>query len=289
MSRTRATPCRTSVRRVTVHRIRDVPTSLFVRVDASTFQPTEHSRGPWDPDLLHGGPVAALLAHELCDSQREGEWFPARLTVDLMRPVTLAPLEVRTSALREGRRARLVSADCLRDGVLVARAALQLIAARDVPIPVEGPARRWAKEGNATSPEATAQMFPRRMVDGVAFHATSVEHRSSDDALSGGGPATDWIRVTKELLDGVPLSPFERVVCAADFSNGISSSLPFEDYTYVNADLSVHIFRLPVDEWVQIDAITHVGDDGVGMAESRLLDRKGLIGHACQSLVVAPR
>ena len=262
---------------------------LFVRIDAHRYIPTEYSRGPWDPELLHGGPVAALLARELCDASTEGEWFPARLTVDLMRPVPLAPLEVTTSVLRAGRRAQLLSADCHSDDALVARAGLQLIASRDVAIPLDGPARRWAEVGNATSPETSPRMHPRSAVDGVAFHVSSVEHRSSDNALSGGGPATDWIRVEADLLDGAPLSPFERVVCAADFSNGISSSLPFEDYTYVNSDLSIHIFRLPVDEWVQIDAVTHASGSGVGLAESKLLDREGRIGHACQSLVIARR
>lgn len=262
---------------------------LFVRTGTNRFQPTEHSRGPWDPGLLHGGPTAALLGHELWDSSTEGEWFPARLTVDLMRPVTFEPLEVTTSVLRSGRRAQLISANCVSNDQLVARAALQLIAARDVPIPPGGPARRWAEIGNPTSPEETPRMNPRSAVGDVAFHASSVEHRSSSGALTGDGPASDWIRVDADLLEGVALSPFERVICAADFSNGISSSLPIEDYTYVNADLSVHIFRLPVDEWVQIDAVTHVSGGGVGMAESMLLDREGLIGRACQSLVVARR
>ncbi len=263
--------------------------TLFVQIDAQRFQPTEYCRGPWDPALLHGGPVAALLAHQLCAEPTDGEWFPARLTVDLMRPVTTAPLDVQTTVLRAGRKARLVSADCHSNDAPVARAALQLIAAQDVPIPRASPARRWAEIGNVTAPERAPQMIPGRSVGDVAFHNASVEHRSSDDALSGGGPATDWIRVTADLLEGTPPSPFERVVCAADFSNGISSSLPFEEYTYVNADLTVSVFRLPVDEWVQIDAVTHASDGGVGLAESVLLDRAGNLGHATQSLVIARR
>jgi len=263
--------------------------SLFTQLDPATFQPTEHSRGPWNEELLHGGPVAALLAHQLAASSPGDGWFPARLTVDLMRPVALVPLHVTTSVLRAGRRAQLLSADCRVDGVLVARAALQLIATRDVSIPAGSPALRWAAAGNRTSPEETPRMHPLSRVDGTTFHASSVEHRSRDNALSGAGAASDWIRVGADLLPGLPLSPFERVGCAADFGNGISSSLPFEDYSYVNADLSVHVFRLPVDEWVQVDAVTHVDGHGVGMAESVLLDRLGLLGHACQSLVVAAR
>jgi hypothetical protein len=267
-----------------------VSKSLFVQTEPQRFQPTEHSRGPWSPDLLHGGPVGALLAHELWSSTPSDEqWFPARLTVDLMRPVPLAPLDVTTTVLRAGRKAQLLSADCHSNGVLLARAALQLIAARDIPIPLDSPARRWAALGNTTSPDDTVGMVPTSFVGGTAFHMSSTEHRSTDNALSGGGPASDWIRVTVDLLEETPLSPFERVICAADFTNGISSSLPFEEYTFVNADLSVHLFRLPTDEWVQIDAATHADDRGVGIAVADLLDRNGLIGMACQSLVLARR
>jgi hypothetical protein len=267
-----------------------VSASLFVQVGSDTFEPTEHSRGPWSSDLLHGGPVGALLAHALCGAaSSDGEWLPARLTVDLVRPLSMAPLEVTTTVLRSGRKAQLLSADCRSDGALLARAALQLIAVREVPIPKDSPARTWVDTGNATSPEETPPMALTSFVGDVAFHMSSTEHRSSDSALSGGGPASDWIRVTVDLLDGQPLSPFERVVCAADFTNGISSSLPFEEFTFVNADLSVHVFRLPVDEWVQIDSATSAADDGVGLAVSDLLDRTGLLGRACQTLVLARR
>ena len=220
---------------------------------------------------------------------RANLWFPARLTVDLMRPITFAKLEVTTTATRIGRKARLLSAEGRSSGTLSARAGLQLVSRGDVPIPRDSPARRWAKEGNGESPEKTLPTMPANVVNDTAFHATSVEHRSRDNALGGLGSASDWIRVKVDLLPGVSLSPFERVVCAADFGNGISSSLPFDQYTYVNADLSVHVFRLPVDDWVLVDATTHIGDEGIGLAESRLYDREGLIGRGCQTLVVAPR
>ena len=206
--------------------------------------------------------------------------------------VVLVPAEVVTvmsTVLRAGRRAKLLSVECRNGDALVARAGLQMIVRADVPIPPGSPARRWAGDASATSPEQAPKMTPTHGTTETAFHSTSVEHRSPNSALSGLGAASDWIRVIAELLPGVPLSPFERVVAAADFGNGISSSLPFDEYSYVNADLSVHIFRLPADEWVLVDAVTYIGDEGVGMAESSLSDRAGRIGRASQSLVVARR
>lgn len=264
-------------------------TSLFEQFGTGTFSPTEHSLGPWGADLLHGGPVAALLAHQLLASAADGEWFPARLTVDLMRPVSMSPLEVSTTIVRAGRKAKLIGAECHGSGAQVARATLQLIARGDVPIPLDSPAHAWLLSGAPSTPEGTPVALMSATTGETSFHRSSVEHRSRKDLNGGLGPGSDWIRVSCDLLPGEPLAPFERAVCAADFSNGISSSLPFEKYTYVNADLTLNLFRLPVDEWVLVDAISHIGEHGIGLAESTLFDREGLLGHACQSLVVNSR
>ena len=56
--------------------------ALFV-IDGDTAVPSELTRGPWDPNAMHGGPPSALLARavERCD---EGPTpFVARLTVEL--------------------------------------------------------------------------------------------------------------------------------------------------------------------------------------------------------------
>lgn len=63
--------------------------ALFL-ADGDQFVPQDVARGPWDPTALHGGPTAALLAravegHEADPAQ---PMRVARLTVDLLRPVT---------------------------------------------------------------------------------------------------------------------------------------------------------------------------------------------------------
>jgi len=61
----------------------------------------------------------------------------------------------------------------------------------------------------------------------------------------------------------------------------------------VNPDLTVHLFRLPADEWVCLDAITRLdlepGHGSVALAESALFDRRGRIGRSLQSLIIDPR
>ena len=56
-------------------------------VEGDRFVPSDFARGPWSPDALHGGPVAALIgrAVEACPSDEP--MHVARLTVELLRPV----------------------------------------------------------------------------------------------------------------------------------------------------------------------------------------------------------
>jgi hypothetical protein len=62
--------------------------ALFERLDADRYLPTEFARGPWSPEALHGGPVAALLAGVGAQVGRLAEdgLAPVRLTVNWSDP-----------------------------------------------------------------------------------------------------------------------------------------------------------------------------------------------------------
>jgi hypothetical protein len=127
------------------------------------------------------------------------------------------------------------------------------------------------------------------MIDGAVgprFHTTAVEHRSPREFFGVPGPAVDWIRVVVDLVPGVPLTPYERVVAAADFGNGISGVLPFGEYAFVNPDLSVFVRRPPVGDWVCLDATTRLGPEGTGLAECVLYDEAGRLGSSAQTLII---
>lgn len=83
--------------------------------------------------------------------------------------------------------------------------------------------------------------------------------------------------------------PLARVLIVADSGNGISSvASPFE-YLFINTELTVHLFRQPVGEWVCLDAVSRIDRSGVGVAESIIWDEVGRIGRGNQALLVAPR
>jgi hypothetical protein len=258
---------------------------LFVR-DGDAFVPTPLARGPWSADALHGGAPGALLARaiERFEADPDAPMFVARMTIELLRPVPLSALRVVTRFARPGRKVQLVEAALHSDTHEVARATGLRIRKTDLALPsdlIMEPITQAPPEQGAPLAASLGSFLP-------GFHSHAVEHRFVRGQLITPGPATDWIRLKVPVLEGEETSPLSRVCAAADFGNGVSQILG-GDFTYINPDLSVYLHRYPVDEWVCIDSVTRVEPHGVGLAESRILDRNGTIGRSLQSLIVEAR
>lgn len=256
------------------------PAALF-GADATRWVPTELARGPWDPGSLHGGPVAALVARAAEGAlPADTSLRPARLTVELLRPVRLEPLEVTAELVRPGRKVSLVQVSVAAAGTTVARALALFIRRATVPVPeglpVEVPPS--PDHGRASPPWAPDEP--------VAFHNSGVEHAFVRGSFVDPGPATDWIRLRVPVVPDEEPTPFQRAVAAADFGNGISGMLEHGRYVFINPDLTVHLHRLPEGEWVCLESTTHLGADGVGLAESALYDERGRVGRSVQSLLI---
>ena len=122
----------------------------------------------------------------------------------------------------------------------------------------------------------------------VGYHS-AMEYRFAAGSFLEPGPATTWLRMRHPLLAGEEPSPLQRVLIAADTGNGISTALDFRRYLFINVDLTVHLHRLPAGEWVCLDAVTVPEPNGVGLTDTMLLDERGPIGRAAQTLLVAER
>jgi Thioesterase-like superfamily len=195
-----------------------MPEALFLP-DGGRFVPTALCRGPWTPDAQHGGPPAALLARSIEHAAGEDGMQTARLTVELLRPVPLAPLTVEARITRPGRKVRLLEASLRADDEEVARAVALRIRRREVPMPA-------GVDGRPTQPpspgEGAVSAWPWTLTDLPAFHSHAVEHRFVAGGFDRPGPATDWIRLRVPLVAGEPTPPLARVAAVADFGNGIS-------------------------------------------------------------------
>jgi hypothetical protein len=263
-----------------------MPDALF-RPDGDRFVPHPLTRGPWSRDAMHGGPVAALLARAAERAEAPGPMHPARLSVELMRPVPLVPLAAHVRIVRPGRKVQWIEVRLDAGGAEVARAMLLRIRAAEIPWPARtaGGDVRLPFEG----PERGATVkAPWAEDEAAAYHSRATEHRVVRGAWGQIGPTTDWIRLRHPLVPDEEPSPLQRVAAVADFGNGISSALPYESHRFINPDLTVTLHRLPATEWIGLDAVTFPERHGVGVAESVLYDERGRIGHAAQTLVLEP-
>ena len=122
----------------------------------------------------------------------------------------------------------------------------------------------------------------------VGYH-TAMDYRFVEGAFMEPGPATVWMRMRHPLLPDEEPAPLARALIAADSGNGVSAALDWRHYLFINVDLSVHLHRMPEGEWVCLDAVTRPEPNGVGIADTALLDKRGSLGRAVQTLLVGRR
>ena len=267
----------------------DLPDAIFHPVsgapprssaEGEEFVPTALARGPWDPNAQHGGAPSALLARALERHEAESAGQVARMTVELLRPVPLGPLTVRTRTIRPGRKVQLVEAGLFSGETEVARATGLRVREKALELPA-GAAPRDRLE---TGPGDGSPMPFDRVADTSFADAMDIEAIVGAPGLAGPGSA--WFRLRVPVVAGEETSPLQRVAAAADFGNGISSVVDWDDgWLFINPDLTVHLHRYPVGEWVALAATTFAGGTGVGMAEAALFDTRGRIGRSVQSLL----
>jgi hypothetical protein len=256
---------------------------FYRRVSDDRFESTPNTRGPWDAGSQHAGPPAALLGRAVELHPQRGGMRVARLTFDIIRPVPISVLTVTTRLVRAGRSVAVIEADLTPDGGPVAmRMTAMLIRASAGVVPaVPGEA--------APGDPQTAEAGPFYPVPYEVGYHTAMEYRFSAGSFLSPGPATCWMRMRVPLVDEEEPSPLARVLCAADSGNGISSVLDWRQYLFINPELTVHLGRYPLGEWVCLDAVTSIDPDGIGLTQTSLYDEHGAIGRAAQSLFVAPR
>ena len=257
------------------------PESIF-EPDGDRFVPTEAALGPWTDQALHGGPPAMLMAREIERVPADQPMFVARLTIELMRPVGRIPLEVRSRMIRPGRRVQLVEASLWSGELEVARATGLRMRRSEVAVPE-------LDEKPPHGPPESVEAWSEGYRSGPAYHVLGVEARSPIQPGAKRGPGWAWFRLKLPVVPGEEPSGLMRICAAADFPNGISNVVEPTKITYVNPDLTIYVHRLPVGEWVLLDAKTWLEPHGTGVAEGALYDRHGRLGRSTQSLLVEAR
>ncbi|MGI8428808.1 MAG: thioesterase family protein [Solirubrobacteraceae bacterium] len=273
-------------------------------VSGKNFLPSEFTRGPWDPLAQHGGAPAALLMRAFERLPGIDGLLIARVTYEFLRPAPLGALTVRAEVVRPGRRVRLAEASILTaDGTEVVRArALQVRVADHgaasqadalTTRPARASAGRDAADPSAARPPGPETGTPSDMRAPYRpmFSPDAVEIRFVAGAFHDRGPSTAWLRLRCPLVRDEDASALQRLAAAADFGNGISANLSWDDYVFINPDLTLYVEREPIHdcEWICLQARTRIADGGIGVSESVLYDERGRIGRATQALLVTRR
>lgn len=262
---------------------------LFIDLGEDRYRATDWSRGPWNPDHCHGAPPSALLVRAVERTGPEPErWALARITIELTRPVPVGrDLALTTRLIRPGGKVSLVGATLTdtSSGVDVAHATALRIAIREIAAP-ESSIPETAMPGG---PDDGRVETPSFRTDDIAYATDACDFRFVAGSWAERGPSAVWIRLRVPVVPGEIPSGAQRAAAAADFGNGVSAPVEHLDWLYINPDLTIHLARPPVGEWIGMASVSHFGSAGAGLAHSVLHDESGRLGISAQSLFVERR
>jgi hypothetical protein len=271
-----------------------VSDAIFVR-DGDLFVPTGLAASPWGPGLLHGGPPAGLIGRAVEQYlARDPGLQPVRMTLDLFRPVPKEPLRVALEVTRQGRRIAALQAGLFADGVEVARASVLALRQTEVELPRRAlPPPPWVPHhdnypsGRLSDAMQSGRAETRREPLLQGFHTTIEVRRVG--GRPGKGRATAWIRIPVPFVAGEETGPLTRLAATSDFGSPLGHIRPSENAGFINADISIHIHRLPEGEWICLEAEGTAQPSGLGLVETRVHDVHGPIGRVCQAIMLNPR
>jgi acyl-CoA thioesterase len=256
----------------------------FFTADGDSYVPGAMTGGPWGQTM--GGQIVGGLLGWALDRHSDDDLQPARLTVDLLRPVPIAPVSIQTSIQREGRRIKLVDAALLQNGQVVARASALFL-------------RRSAEpEGHVWSapvamPPLPAKSDPREAEVPFGIWTSSATSNSGTAGMppleweQPGVQKFAWTHLFRPMVAGHPLTPFTRAAFAGDIISSLTH-WSTAGLRYINADYTVAISRLPEGEYIGLAAQSYYGNDGVGAGSATLFDSAGPIGTGTALALAQP-
>jgi hypothetical protein len=253
--------------------------ALFYR-DGDVFVPSQYTQGPWDPNAQFGGSPAALLATLVEQTPTLVPMQIARLTVDLLRPVPVAPLRADVQIVREGKKIQVVAASLLAGDQEVARSTGLRIRLGDlgereiphgrVPRPLPDSPRPTEDDPFPVNPPGSRQAV-EYLFEGVGGHFRY----------------PTWVRLRVPVLAGEPASPVARLLYTADLASGIGQPNGLL-VRGINADVAVNVLRYPEGDWLCLDGNGWMSPAGIGQVQANLWDTNGIAATVSMARVVDP-
>lgn len=254
---------------------------------AELLEPTPHAASGWGPNMQHGGPVSALLVRAM-ERHSRPESRISRVVVEILGAVPLSAVRVSAWTERPGRRVELLRADMKAqdsDGrwrVVATASAWQL---------TTRPSEQVAHHADPAVPLPVIEKPNDSLIDDAwrnGFVNALVWHVDSPTGLPG-NPTMVWLQLSQPLVLGEDPTDLQRVMAIADVANGAGARLDARDWTYLNTDLTVHLFDPPTGPWIGLQAETSVGHDGIAMSSAVIHTSAGPVGRLAQNVLIQQR
>ena len=99
-----------------------------------------------------------------------------------------------------------------------------------------------------------------------------------------------WISLALPVVDGTELRGTELAAVAADYGqSAVSRQLPFAEWSFRNAEQTLHLSREPVGKWIGLRSEAVVAPVGAGFNTTDLFDADGRVGRSVAALVIERR
>ncbi|MCZ2402059.1 thioesterase family protein [Paenarthrobacter sp. Z7-10] len=251
---------------------------FYRSLGGGSYESTLHTQGAWNPHEQHMAPVSGIMTRELELCQPRPDLRMARVNFDILGLIPAGQFRIETQIIRGGRTIELLQAELIAEGRVAVRATawrLQrgdtagVAAVEEEPMPGVAEAAGW--EGMTQWPGGYIASLEIRVVPG---------HRP--------GRGKVWIRSPYPMVEGQPTADLVRLMGLVDTANGLAARVPPGpgSYMFPNVDLSVHLHRDPVGDWLGVDTSVTFGTDGIGLTSSVLHDVQGPFGRAAQILTI---
>ena len=241
--------------------------SAYFQPDERGLVPAPEARSPWAADMLHGRLLSGLAARAVEHEVPDPSYRLTRLTVDMFKSPPMEPIQVTSAIVRDGRRVKAVDVSMASAGAVVGRASAILLRVGPQPQSTPWSAAPWS----VALPDELGD--PTAIAPGGGWDIRM---------LSEGGFATAdrkrvWARDTWPLVAGEPLSPGVRAALAADLPNPLANS-GADGLLFINADLTMSLYRPPASDWIGLETSAHLSADGVAIGSCTMYDLDGPIG-----------
>lgn len=264
--------------------------NYFFNQDGDLFTPQAAAGSPWSETMQHGGPVNAIITMSIEAIAEEACMDVARLTIDILKPVPMQPVKIKSRFIRRGGKMAVVDTFLTVDGsdepVASGRAVLLKATQGKQPVfDVFGPLpeTRDSIAREPWIPEEMAADLPPGLHHLIRFHPSTNKERP-----------ICWINGDANMLQDRAMTPIEQCTTTADMATVLAARMRVTQVGVTSPDVmglmntntSIHFSRPPAGKWFGFTDHFIQVSEGYGLAECAIYDEQGCIGRVTQNLIV---